>query len=458
MAMALVGIGLSTASCAQQKPPPEEEVGTARQAQTTSLCSRGYRYDLTWGRSCFCPEYYGAVGDGVTDDTYAFQEALACAVSFMSTSYTYAPSVCMTRPTYKISSPLTIAALTDQSGALTSRPPGNLTILGLGPETNKILLTAGINVFHAESPDDGYCAPGPCDATTAKPLIKVRFERFGIEVQNGGFGIGIDMTGFNDSFVKDVAVTFDAPAFGVGIYMRGSTGLLKGRVPKGNRIDDLVWTSLPGPSSPALAYGVQLDPGDTSDLANGPINNRVFGGRFTGGNGGVRVNAGFANLFQGIETADIGAATAYGIDYDFGGGLGQCDAAHYPGGCVTNNTVQGGFATLGAAPVRYLARFQEGSRQNAVHAGYVRGIPLVEHDKEQEINGDSGNRIVLGASEILSVATPGATTTPFLKLTTADPFASGPATTHVHTARPSAAPNEPVVVVPNQSGTIQVGP
>lgn len=225
-------------------------------------------------------------------------------------------------------------------------------------------------------------------------------------------------------------------------------------------VENLTYQSLPGASAPVLAFGIQLDPGDLTRLDNGPINNRFVGGHLRGGNGAVSVQAGFGNVFSGIETKDVGAPGGGAIDYDFGPLSASCDAATYPGGCASNNTVLGGFADLGSvgSQIRYYARFEQGARDNALYAGYVRRIHVLEHDKEQEATGDSGNRVMIGAAGVHSVLSPGATSTPFFKLTTADPFASVSSSTTVRAAVPSSAPNEPVVVVPNQSGPLVVGP
>lgn len=168
----------------------------------------------------------------------------------------------------------------------------------------------------------------------------------------------------------------------------------------------------------------------------------------------MRVNAGFANHFSALETVAIGAGAAYGIDYDFAGGLGTCSSAIYADGCATDNGVLGGFVDGGGSAVRYVARFQEGARRNTVRTGLVRGVALAEHDQEQEVNGDSGNRLVVGATQIVSVVSPGSKSTPFVALTTADPFTKN-AKTRIRAERPSTSPNEPIVLVPNQSGAIQ---
>lgn len=223
------------------------------------------------------------MGDGVADDTAAVQAALYCAVDSAHRAFGHEPALCLGRPAYRIDSPLTISASTDPNGVLYDQSAVGPSVLGIGPELSKLVLTTGISVFHAELPDDGYCTQGPCDATTALPLSRVHFDDFGIEIANGGFAMGIDLTGFVDSSVQNVTITFDPGSYGVGLYMRGSTGLLKGRGAKNNSVEDLIWTSPPGPSSPTLAYGILLDPGDTADLANGPVANRFVGGRFTGG-------------------------------------------------------------------------------------------------------------------------------------------------------------------------------
>lgn len=458
--VAAVGsLSLALAGCAQgPAPAPQEPVAEAHQRLTGVQCPSRW-----FAAECWDPARYGAVGDGVHDDTDAIETAIACAVTDEDYAKNYRRdlttfTVCLNSGTYLLTSSLLIGGHTNPDGTLAIPAAGDITIRGRGPGHTKLLLAHGASALRSFNPDDGYCPPGTCDGTTAVPLTNVRFENFAIEVATGGEASGLDLTGFNDSSITNVSVTFDAPSFGVGVYMRGSTGFLSGQSPKGNRVENLSWSSPPGASAPSLAYGVLLDPGSPADLANGPINNRFSGGRLSGGNGGVRINAGYGNVFTAIETTNIGAGAPYGIDYDFGGGIGPCDGATYPNGCVTNNIVLGGFSNGGGSAVRYVGRFQTGSRQNAIHVGLVRGVGLLEHDQEQEANGDSGNRMLVGATQILSVAAPGTTVTPFLKLTTADPFAVSPASTHIRAERPSSAPNEPALIVPNQSGAIQVAP
>lgn len=434
---------------------------------------------------CVDPTNCGAIGDGVTDDTAALQCAINAAVSYGRPNPDggvygdrYGGEVCIPNGIFKISSSLTIGSpLAPDGGTLNpGSGAGNLTIRGMGKEASHLRVSSGITAIKSASPQDGF---GPANL----PLLNVRLEDFTIAFElgpTGAVGTGIDFTGFSHSQIARVAVVFAGGNMrGTGLYMAGSAGHLIGKTPHYNRVDEFDWNSEASPSLPG-AYGIDLEPANTTTLVLGPNNNRFFGGHLAGGNIGVKITAGDGNVMSGIGIESIGyingADTVPGAHYEFGDyGL----ALNFGTGAI-GNSVFGGYDEEGLSPcmsdaqcaigtcggkcvlhAKHLARFWSGAAQNVVHAVYNTGVTSwigVDVDADNlsyHGYGSNNNRVILGGTEIISYQATGSAATQFLTFRTQISTFQPTWTTSIFAARPTTAP---IITFPNTAGNVTVGP
>ncbi|MGH7438547.1 MAG: hypothetical protein ACRENE_22905, partial [Polyangiaceae bacterium] len=290
--------------------------------------------------------------------------------------------------------------------------------------TATLRITASNVVIHGDNSGSteiytDAAAPFALIASDAPDAVRVQLRLEDVSLHastpNTAGWIGVDLTGFQYSYLTRVNVLFKSAAqpnttSGTGVRIRGSDA---GNAAYYDRIDELVFESGRGPQG-RESVGIDFAPAPNVN-AHGPNNNRIFGGHLSGSDFGIRVGRGQGNTIVGVGIESVAIA-----HYEFGLPDVPCtvgpNAIH---GCVSDNQVFGGYDE--SMSTAHYVRFNVDTLRNVLFTGYATGLHGVREAGFIEYDRGSDNRLVLGGGEFLNFDGSTQTGHPAIRFTTLTP-------------------------------------